>query len=45
MPNRHNIPANLASLGLDNPNTIFIPQDEPHGQIQARIVRDAHKGS
>ena len=39
MPNRHNIPADLARLGLDNPNTIFIPTDEPSGHIHARIVR------
>ena len=24
MPNRHNIPANLAAFGLENPNTIFM---------------------
>ncbi len=39
MPNRHNIPADLARLGLDNPNTIFIPTDEPHGHIHARVTR------
>lgn len=39
MPNRHNIPVNLAVFGLDNPNTIFVPTDEPHGHIHARIVR------
>ena len=39
MPNRHNIPANLAALGLDNPNTIFIPTPEPFGLIHARITR------
>ena len=39
MPNRHNIPVNLAAVGLDNPNTIFVPTDEPHGHIHARITR------
>lgn len=39
MPNRHNIPVNLAPFGQDNPNTIFIPTDEPHGHIHARIRR------
>ena len=39
MPNRHNIPVNLAVFGLDNPNTIFVPTDEPHGHIHARIIR------
>ena len=40
MPNRHNIPANLAALGMDNPNTIFVPTPEPFGLIQARVTRD-----
>ncbi len=39
MPNRHNIPANLAALGLDNPNTIFVPTPEPFGLIHARVTR------
>ena len=39
MPNRHNIPVNLAVFGMDNPNTIFVPTDEPHGEIFARVVR------
>lgn len=39
MPNRHNIPVNLAPFGQDNPNTIFVPTDEPHGHIHARVVR------
>ena len=41
MPNRHNLPANLAALGLDNPNTIFVPTPEPFGLIHARITRAA----
>ena len=39
MPNRHNIPANLAALGMDNPNTIFVPTPEPFGLIEARVTR------
>ncbi len=39
MPNRHNIPVNLAQFGQDNPNTIFMPTDEPHGHIHARVTR------
>ena len=39
MPNRHNIPFNLAALGLDNPNTIFVPTPEPFGLIHARVTR------
>ncbi len=36
MPNRHNIPVDLQKFGQDNPNTIFVPMDEPHGLIHAR---------
>ncbi len=39
MPNRHNIPVDLARFGQDNPNMIFVPTDEPHGLIHARVVR------
>jgi urate oxidase len=39
MPNRHYIPADLSRFGQDNPNTIFVPTDEPHGYIEARIRR------
>ena len=40
MPNRHNIPVNLTALGLDNPNTIFVPTPEPFGLIHARVTRE-----
>jgi len=40
MPNRHYIPADLSRFGQDNPNEIFIPTDEPHGYIEARIRRN-----
>jgi urate oxidase len=39
MPNRHNHLVNLAPFGQENPNEIFVPTDEPNGQIQARVVR------
>ena len=39
MPNRHNIPVDLAPFGQDNPNTFFVPTDVPHGLINARVVR------
>ncbi|KAB1072424.1 factor-independent urate hydroxylase [Methylobacterium planeticum] len=39
MPNKHYIPVNLAPFGLDNPGTVFLPTDEPHGQIVATIGR------
>jgi urate oxidase len=39
MPNLHHLPANLEPFGLDNPNHIFVPIDEPHGTIEATIER------
>ena len=40
MPNKHYLPVNFRPFGRENPNEIFLPTDEPHGQIEARIVRD-----
>ncbi len=37
MPNKHRILADLGKFGLDNPNQIFIPVDEPSGYIEARV--------
>jgi len=39
MPNKHNLLVNLARFGLDNPNHIFVPTDEPHGTIEATVRR------
>ncbi len=39
MPNRHNILVDLSRFGQDNENEVFVPIDEPHGQIEARVVR------
>lgn len=39
MPNRHNLLVDLGRFGQDNPNEIFVPTDEPHGQIFARVKR------
>ncbi len=39
MPNKHNLLADLGRFGLDNPNHIFIPTDEPHGTIEATVQR------
>jgi urate oxidase len=39
MPNLHHLLANLSPFGLDNPNHIFVPIDEPHGTIAATIER------
>ena len=39
MPNRHYLPVDLSRFGQDNPNMIFVPTDEPHGTIEARVRR------
>jgi len=39
MPNIHCLPVDLSRFGQDNPNEIFVPIDEPHGYIEARISR------
>lgn len=39
MPNLHHLPADLSPFGQDNPNHIFVPVDEPHGYIEATVVR------
>jgi len=39
MPNKHYLPINLQPFGLTNANEIFLPTDEPHGQIEATIGR------
>jgi urate oxidase len=39
MPNLHHLLADLSLFGLDNPNHIFVPIDEPHGYIEATIER------
>lgn len=41
MPNKHCLLVNLAPFGLENKNEIFVPTDEPHGQIEATIARDS----
>jgi urate oxidase len=39
MPNKHYLPINFQPFGRENGNEIFLPTDEPHGQIEARITR------
>jgi urate oxidase len=39
MPNKHCLLVDLSRFGQDNPNQIFVPTDEPHGFIEARIRR------
>jgi urate oxidase len=38
-PNKHYIPINMAPFGRDNPNMVFVPTDEPHGQIECTVAR------
>ncbi|HET7221395.1 MAG TPA: urate oxidase [Vicinamibacterales bacterium] len=39
MPNKHHLPIDLARLGLENRNEVFVPTDEPYGLIEATLVR------
>jgi urate oxidase len=39
-PNKHYIPINLAPFDLDNDHAVFLPTDEPHGQIECTVGRD-----
>ena len=39
MPNLHYIPMNLSHFQLDNPGVMFLPTNEPHGQIQCTVGR------
>jgi urate oxidase len=39
MPNKHCNLVDLSPFGQDNPNHIFVPIDEPHGDIQATVRR------
>lgn len=39
MPNKHNLLVDLGRFNQQNPNHIFVPTDEPHGTIEATIVR------
>ncbi len=38
-PNKHYIPVNLAPFGLSSDNMVFMPTDEPHGQIECLVGR------
>ena len=39
MPNKHCLLVDLARFGLNNPNQVFVPIDEPSGFIEARVAR------
>jgi urate oxidase len=40
LPNRHCLPVDLTSFGLDRQNEIFVPVDEPYGLIEATLRRE-----
>jgi urate oxidase len=40
-PNKHYIPINLSPFGMENGNTVFLPTDEPHGQIECTVARES----
>ena len=39
LPNIHCIPVDFRRFGMENDNRIFVPTDEPHGLIEARLSR------
>jgi urate oxidase len=38
-PNKHYLPMSLDKFGMSSDNSIFIPTDEPHGQIECTVGR------
>jgi urate oxidase len=41
MPNKHCLLVDLSPFGQTNPNEIFVPTEEPYGNITARICRES----
>ena len=39
LPNIHCLPVDIDRFGITNGNRIFVPTDEPHGLIEARLAR------
>ncbi|MBK8465393.1 MAG: urate oxidase [Chloracidobacterium sp.] len=39
LPNIHCLPIDMTKFGQANDNRIFVPTDEPHGLIEARLTR------
>ena len=39
LPNIYCLPVDISKFGLENTNSIFVPTDEPHGLIEARLAR------
>lgn len=40
MPNKHCLLVNLTPFGQTNDNEVFVPTDDPHGYIEARVNRN-----
>ncbi len=45
MPNLHQNLIDLSPFELDNPNVLFVPTDEPHGNITASVCRERDEHS
>jgi urate oxidase len=39
LPNIHYLPVDMTKFGQDNDSRIFVPTNEPHGLIEARLTR------
>jgi urate oxidase len=39
MPNKHCLLIDLSPFRMENKNEVFVPTDEPHGQIEASVTR------
>ena len=39
-PNKHYLPIDLSRFDMTNDNVVFLPTDEPHGQIECTVARD-----
>ncbi len=40
LPNKHCLLIDLSPFGLENPNEVFTPTDEPHGLIEVTVRRE-----
>ncbi|HMX62832.1 MAG TPA: urate oxidase, partial [Candidatus Sumerlaeota bacterium] len=40
LPNSHRLLVDLEPFGMDNPNVVFLPINEPYGLIEATLARD-----
>ncbi|MEJ1975800.1 MAG: urate oxidase [Acetobacteraceae bacterium] len=40
-PNKHYLPIDLSPFGMTGGNMVFTPTDEPHGQIECTVGREA----